>query len=304
MRRAFAIFVPSVAVMCCAVAAQVWLGASIAPAQVADRTESGKLVTIPVAEKGVRFLVLGDSGTGDKPVYEIGELAAKARTEFPFDFALLLGDNLYGGESPRDFENKFEKPFKELLDGGVKFYASLGNHDQPTQTSYKLFNMNGKRYYTFKPAPNVRFFALDSNYMDKPQLDWLEKELSSSGSEWKVCFFHHPLYSSGEKHGPSMELRKVLEPLFLEHGVDLVLSGHEHFYERIKPQHGIYYFIAGSAAKLREGNIEATEITAKGYDRDRAFMLMQIAGDELSFQTINRKGETVDSGVLPRLRHN
>jgi hypothetical protein len=80
----------------------------------------------------------------------------------------------------------------------------------------------------------------------------------------------------------------------------VVLTGHEHFYERIKPQRGIYYFIAGSSAKLRRDGIRKTGITLKGYDQDRTFMLMEIAGDELHFQTIDRKGRTIDSGTLPR----
>ena len=63
----------------------------------------------------------------------------------------MLGDNLYGNEGAKDFEKKFERPYKALLDAGVKFYASLGNHDNPNQRFYKLFNMNGQRYYNFKP---------------------------------------------------------------------------------------------------------------------------------------------------------
>ena len=63
---------------------------------------------------------------------------------------VLVGDNLYGSERPQDFQKKFEMPYKPLLDAGVKFYASLGNHDAREQRYYKLFNMDGKLYYTFK----------------------------------------------------------------------------------------------------------------------------------------------------------
>ena len=92
----------------------------------------------------------------------------------------------------------------------MKFYAALGNHDDPNQRFYKPFNMNGERYYSFKPQQgSVRFFALDSNYMDKAQLDWLEKELAASGSDWKICFFHHPLYSSGDKHGSDVDAARA-----------------------------------------------------------------------------------------------
>ena len=136
--------------------------------------------------------------------------------------------------------------------------------------------------------------------MQAEQIQWLQKELPASDSDWKIAFFHHPLYSSGEKHGADLELRKQLEPLFLEHGVDLVLTGHEHFYERLKPQQGIHYIITGSAAKLRKGNIGSSELTAKGFDQGYTFMLMEIVGDELYFQTLNEAGKTIDSGVIRR----
>jgi hypothetical protein len=256
----------------------------------------------PAKQPEVKFAILGDTGTGGRDQYEIGQKLTATHGTFPFEFVILLGDNMYGGESARDFQNKFEKPYEALLSTGIKFYASLGNHDVPErQIAYKPFNMGGQRYYTFKPQSGVRFFALDSNYVDKKQLDWLENELKNSGSEWKVLFFHHPLYSSGEKHGPSLELRKVLEPLLIKHGVDVVFAGHEHFYERIKPQNGIQHFILGSSAKLRKGGIEISAITAKGFDTDNAFMIAEIAGDEMSFQTISRKGIVVDSGKFRRV---
>jgi hypothetical protein len=257
-------------------------------------------VRAPAKPDSFRFAVIGDSGTGDKPAHEVGAQMNAARQKFPFNIVVMLGDNMYGGEKPSDFRDKFELPYKPLLDGGVKFYASLGNHDNSTQVAYKPFNMNGRKYYTFRPHDGIRFFALDSNYMDRDQLEWLENELKNSGSDWKICFFHHPLYSSGERHGPSLGVRAVLEPLFVKYGVNLVLTGHEHFYERIKPQRDIYYFIIGSSAKLRSGGIAKSEITAKGFASDRAFTLMEIAGDELHFQTITRTGQLIDSGVLMR----
>jgi predicted MPP superfamily phosphohydrolase len=258
-------------------------------------------IVLPKADKSVRFAVIGDSGTGGTAQLKIAERLAAVRTQFPFAFALMLGDNLYGRERPDDFAQKFERPYKPLLDAGVKFYAALGNHDDPNQRFYKGFNMNGERYYSFKPPEgNVRFFALDSNYMDKAQLTWLEKELSASDSGWKICFFHHPVYSSGDKHGSDAALRDQLEPLFLKHGVDLVLTGHEHFYERLKPQKGIHYIISGSAAKLRRGNIARSALTAKGFDQGYAFLVMEIVGDQLHFQAITDDGRTVDSGSVQR----
>jgi 3',5'-cyclic AMP phosphodiesterase CpdA len=162
--------------------------------------------------------------------------------------------------------------------------------------------MDGKTYYTFKaPKENVRFFALESDYPSPEQLAWLEKELESSDEKWKIPYFHHPLYSSGERHGSELALRRVLEPLFIKYGVSVVLTGHDHFYERTKPQYGIVYFVVGSGGKLREGNIDPrTGLTAKGFDTDLAFMAAEISEDEMHFNTISRQGAIIDSGVIQR----
>ena len=254
----------------------------------------------PLKSNSVRFAAIGDMGTGDTPQYEVAQRMLSARETFPFDFVITLGDNIYGGSSPKDFEKKFEVPYKPLLDTGVKFYASLGNHDNPNERLYKLFNMNGANYYTFKKG-NVHFFVLDSNYMDPKQLAWLEKQLQDAGSsDWKICYFHHPLYSSGKTHGSSVELRSLIEPIFIKYGVDAVFSGHDHVYERVQPQKGIYYFTEGSSGQLRDGDLAKTGMTEKGFDTDRTFMLVEVAGDEMYFQTLSRAGTMVDFGVLRR----
>jgi hypothetical protein len=258
-------------------------------------------VKLPMKDGSLHFAIIGDSGTGDREQYAVAQQLANFRARFPFDFAIMVGDNVYGTDSPSSFLKKFERPYKPLLDAGVKFYASLGNHDDPAnQQNYKPFNMGGQRYYSFKPKDGVRFFALDSNYMDQKQLQWFEKELQASGSDWKIAFFHHPPYSSG-MHGSNLELRQQLEPMFLKYGVTVAFTGHEHFYERIKPQKGIQYFVIGNSAKLRKGDLNPSNITAKGYDTGYGFMLAEVAGDELYFQTISDKGVTIDSGVIKKM---
>jgi predicted phosphodiesterase len=251
---------------------------------------------VPASPPSIRFAVIGDMGTGDRPQYDVADQMTKAHATFPFNFAIMLGDNLYGGNSPADYAKKFERPYKTLLDAGVKFYASLGNHDNSNERFYEPFNMAGQRYYTFKIG-NVAFFALDSNYMDPEQLAWVEGRLKAADSAWKICFFHHPLYSDGKTHGPDLDLRNRIEPLFMKYGVDAVFSGHEHVYERLQ-QHDIYYFIEGNSGELRLGNLRPSAQMIKGFDTDRAFMLVEIAGDELRFKTISRTGQLVDSGTL------
>lgn len=273
-------------------------------AQRADQATNGNATTAPQAESSIRFAVLGDTGTGERAQYDVAAEVWKSHAVFPFEFVILVGDNMYGSERPQDYARKFELPYKPIIDANIPFYASLGNHDDPNQVYYKLFNMDGKRFYSFKKDklgnPGVRFFALDSNYVTRDQLEWLEKELSGSGSDWKIAFFHHPLYSSGGRHGSEEDLRTQLEPIFLKHGMNVVFAGHEHFYERLKPQKGIYYFTAGGSAKLRAGDIQRTAMTEVGFDSDNSYMLVEIAGDQMHFQTLSRTGRRVDAGTLTR----
>ena len=257
-------------------------------------------LTLPNKDSSVRFLVVGDTGTGSDKQMELGRVMLRYRQAFPFEFVLMLGDNMYGSEKAIDYKTKFENIYRPLLDQKVKFYAALGNHDESNQRFYEFFNMEGQEYYRFTKG-NVSFYSLNSNYMDKKQVDWLNEKLATDTSEWKIAYFHHPPYSSGAKHGSDKKLREIVEPIFLRHGVQVVFAGHEHFYERIKPQKGIYYFISGSGGKLRRGDVKkGSPLTDKAYDRDMSFMLIEVDDDHMHFQVISRTGETVDSGVIVR----
>src|SRR4051812_12603773 len=150
-------------------------------------TGMAQKVTLPLAKDSTRFAVIGDTGTGDKPQYEIGRRLDEYRQRINFTFTIMVGDNIYGSERPQDFGKKFELPYKPLLDAGVMFYAALGNHDDPNQRFYKPFNMNGERFYKFTKG-SIDFFALDSNYMDRKQLDWFERALQDSNAQWKMAF--------------------------------------------------------------------------------------------------------------------
>jgi len=249
--------------------------------------------------EALRFAVIGDNGTGDRFEYEVAHQMVAVRERFPFEMVLMLGDNIYGGQTPKDFVQKFEAPYRPLLEAGVRFYASLGNHDNQSNRFYKPFNMDGERYYTFAKR-NVRFFVLDSDYFDDRQRSWINDALRGSRDEWKICYFHHPLYSNGGRHGAQVDLRVMLEPILTRYGVDVVFSGHDHVYERLKPQRGIHYFVSGAAGQVRKGNLRPSDSTAAGFDQDQSFMLVEVAGGTFSFQAISRTGQTVDSGVLQK----
>jgi hypothetical protein len=264
---------------------------------------------LPRRPASVRFAVIGDSGRGHAPQYEVAARMTAFREAFDYGFVLMLGDNVYDGGTPEDYRAKFERPYAGLLQAGVKFQAVLGNHDDPAQHRYPLFNTGGQRYYTFKPdrpvlgavaGTDVRFFMLDTENMDNAQRAWLDRELAGSDAAWKIVACHRPLYTSGRYALPARRFRALLEPMLVEHGVSAVFSGHEHFYERIHPQRGITHFISGGAGSLRRGDIRKTPLTAAGYDEDYHFMLVEIAGDELFFQAITRTGASVDWGTVHR----
>jgi predicted phosphodiesterase len=264
-------------------------------------------LALPNKPGSLRFALIGDSGRGDKPQYEIAAQMAAFRKDFEYDLVIMAGDNIYEGTTAEDYRQKFELPYKPLLDAGVKFQAVIGNHDEPQQHLYPLFNMGGHRYYTFKPelkglgavaGPSVRFFMLDTEHLDLAQILWLREQLAASGSDWKIPVFHRPIYTSGRYALPAQRFRRLLEPVFVLHGVRVAFSGHEHFYERTQPQKGVIYFISGGAGSLRKGDIRPSILTAAGFDQDYHFMLVEIAGRTLYYQAISRTGATVDSGQI------
>ena len=256
-------------------------------------------LNLPLQDKlgSLKFAVVGDFGTGEPPSYEMAAQMAAARTRFPFDMVLMVGDNMVGRQSDSsDFAGKFEQPFAPLLKSGVRFYGALGNHDKPANRYYPPWNMGGQRYYTFA-RQNVRFFVLDSNRLDRSQLAWFEPTLRASNEEWKICYFHHPLYSDGVKHGSALELRVMLEPLLVRYGVDVVFSGHDHIYERLRPQKGIHYFVVGPGGQ-EPRTIRRSAETAASFEGEYNFMLVEVVRDALEFHAVSRTGAIVDTGTI------
>ena len=266
-------------------------------------------LTLPNSENSVKFAVIGDSGRGNQAQRDVAEQMVRYHERFAFPFVIMVGDNLYEGPAtPDDYRKKFEEPYRQLLDDGVKFYAALGNHDDPKEVNYERFNMHGKRYYRFAPPGNlvarlttpVQFFALDSTYLDSEQLAWLDAELAASPADWKIVFLHHPLYTSGRYRASSLVNRATLESIFTRNHVSVVFSGHEHIYQRSTLQSGIQYFISGGAGSLRQGDGTPAAYIARTYSGNYHFMLVEIEGDVMHFQAISRTGATIDAGRLRR----
>jgi hypothetical protein len=279
--------------------------------EVRELTPAADTLALPNRRGSVKFAVIGDSGRGDRAQNDVAAQMVAWRARFPFDFVLMLGDNIYDSHTARDYVLRFEQPYEPLLDAGVTFHAAIGNHDDPASIYYDKFNMGGHRYYSFRRAETriegiagagVRFFVIDTRTLDDVQLAWLHDGLQESGSRWKIVVGHHPIYTSGRYSSGARALRAALEPVLIDGDADVVLAGHEHFYERVVPQRGILYFISGAAGSLRRGDIRRSPLTARGFDSDCSFMLMEVSGDDLFFQTISRTGETVDAGVATKGR--
>ncbi len=295
------------------------LAASLAPAsaaraQSADeprQSSSSAAALSPALPTGqpapgvFRFVAIGDTGTGGKDQLAVAQRMAAFHDERPYETVILLGDNVYPQGSPAELPRKFERPYAELLRRGVRFHAALGNHDvqrgRAAQINYELFNMGGRAYYSFTKGGNlVEFFALDSTAMDEAQLRWLDEALGASAARWKIVYCHHPLYSSGKRHGSDMKLRARLEPLLVRHAVAAVFSGHDHFYERTVPRQGVQYFVSGAGGKIRRGNLDRRgPHFAAGNDQVHSFMYVEIAPEQLNFWAVGADGNVLDRGTLP-----
>lgn len=249
----------------------------------------------------LRFLAVGDTGTGTRSQYAVANAMAQHHRQVPFDLALLAGDNIYNNGEIEKIAQVFEKPYAPLLTQGVPFYACLGNHDIRTengdpQVRYPGFNMKG-RYYTV-PKGWVDFFVLDTNVKGTafmPQIAWLDQELNRSKAPWKVVLAHHPVYSSG-LYGTNEVMVSQLTPLFKKHNVQVYINGHDHNYERTQPIDGTTYMICGAGAGSRP--VGRSPWTAHSTS-DLSFGAFDVYQDRLVIQGINTAGEVFDRTSLP-----
>jgi len=260
------------------------------------REGSEPLFPLPGLTGSTAFALIGDSGSGDGAQKAVANAMLRYHTTArPFTFVLMLGDNLYDD----DYRGEFSVPYQGLLERGVLFYAALGNHDRDLEQHYKPFHMTDRLYFAFTEG-NARFVALNSNHpADTAQLAWLDGAFGNTGTKWRIGFFHHPLYSSGDHARESRDsIRPAFEPALVRNQVDVVFSGHDHLYERIAPQHGIRYFISGGGGRnLYDFHKSAFDEVGSS---EHHFMVVEIAGDQMFFEAITPQGRTLDCGVLWR----
>jgi hypothetical protein len=268
-------------------------------------------------EKPFAFVVMGDAGCGCSGQDAVAKRLVQWYSEKPFNVVLMTGDNIYGRDSRRRggsrllFEERFDRYYDPLLKQGVKFYASLGNHDMETSAGRDLiadrarFNILGKRgYYSFTPDVTVRgrslvtFVALNSVTLDNDpdQVAWLGRTLTDGNSLWEIPFFHHPIYTPPGKHEDDVEIRNIIEDVLVAAGIKVTFSGHNHFYARMKPQNGIIHFITGGGGRSLKTPVkdEKTATAVEAYH----FVYVELYPEKLNFWMVPSSGEPVDAGSI------
>jgi len=250
------------------------------------------------------FAAVGDTGSGGRQAAAVAERMALTYRDAPFGLVAMLGDICYYGSVKDRFHDVFIRPMTPLIDAGVTFELAVGNHDGGLHYSdASLEEIDAQldrlgtpaRYYVSQHGP-AEFFYLDSSepgfFEDGAltQLEWLDDHLASSTSQWKIVAMHHPVYSCGV-HGPTARLKEYLEPILVRHKVDLVLSGHDHNYERTVPIDGITYVVSGGGCKTTSINPQpSTEFAASTLE----FMVFDIDGDRLTGRAVQADGDVLD----------
>jgi tartrate-resistant acid phosphatase type 5 len=272
-----------------------------------DLRSPGAPPSIKPADQAVSVLAFGDFGDGVPQQMTTARSMVQYSQAHPFDFGITLGDNFYpqGLANPTDsrWNRDWETPYGPL---GVRFYATLGNHDyynaaspagEIERSNHSQSWCLPRHFYTYTAGP-VQFFAIDTDPIERDvagiqtQLDWLKRALRSSQAPWKVVYGHHPVYTNGE-HGGSLgylsRLRAKLLPILKEAKVDVYLAGHDHDLEALKPDEGISFFVSGGGGKekrpLRTNGCRAWAESTYG------FTVLEAEGEEMTVRFLGSDGQ-------------
>ncbi|MBA2544393.1 MAG: metallophosphoesterase [Deltaproteobacteria bacterium] len=244
--------------------------------------------------KAVRFLAFGDSGGGGSD-----QRALLARMfEFPYELIIHTGDLAYDDGSIDEFEDNVFGFYEELFKN-LPFFPAAGNHEYNTDDAVpfrSVFALPGMETWYSYDWGRVHFVALDTEASYETQAAWLDEDLTATTQPWKIVYMHRPPYSSGE-HGSDTSLRAALAPILEKHHVQLVLSAHDHDYERMIPQNGVAYVVTGGGGKgTRE--VDSSSFTAFS-DEVIHFVYGEVGVDELILHAVDATGVEFDSLVVP-----
>lgn len=266
--------------------------------------ESGELAR-PSDTETLRLAFLGDSGDGTESIHQIGEYLATYNAEHGLDGVILLGDNIYN--IPDDgWEERYEKtitsPFSKLFEAQIPFYALLGNHDFDNKKVLEKMlhdprlNMNGERYYKvdMPGAGGLALFLLDAELagVDTFQTYWLDEQLAKSEELWKIVLIHKPAKS---EHGGNPFVRSLFDQVDLaEAGVQLLMSGDDHNYQRHELEPGVVQIVNGGASDRKHIERKTSYKSIASYDERESFVIGEFTAQKAHFRAINHRGEVVD----------
>jgi predicted phosphodiesterase len=244
----------------------------------------------------LRFAAAGDVGDSGSRIGATGAAIARIGGDDPYDALLLLGDNVYPAGDPAALAETVFGPFGDVLRRGTQLFAIVGNHDVKKRhgdAQLRALGMPGR--WWARTIENVLVVGLDSNHPENPeQRAFLEQQLSSSTARWKIVLVHHPPYSAGYQ-GSSKDVRAAFAPAFAAHGVQLVLSGHDHDYQRSKPIDGVTYVVSGAAAGTRRtGEAGFTAVSFSWHH----FVDLAVFPDRLVGRAVNQDGRVADEFTL------
>lgn len=249
-------------------------------------------VTDAPAAVPFRFLAIGDFGAGTPEQHAVADRMCAVRERRPFDLVVTVGDNVYDDGHPDRFEEAFFRPYRCLLAAGVRFRATLGNHDIRTdnggpELNEPAFGFNGRNYVFSRGG--VRFVMADSNNM---RFEWLRSALKTDVTDrWTVVAFHHPVYATGE-YGPTPGFSPRLPRMFRRKGVDLVLNGHEHQYSATKELRGIRYVVTGGGGASIRPCGEPAWFTATCLERFH-FLEVVAGPDRIRVRALPARGRAI-----------
>lgn len=246
----------------------------------------------------VRFTVVGDFGTGDEWEGTVASRIRRWSKAHDSDAFVTTGDNVYPSGHPSRFDAAWREPYGWVKRRDIPILATLGNHDVETRNGKPvmlLLDMPG-RYYATKLG-SARLIVLDANDpYDARQRNWLERKLSKEDQTWKIVVFHTSAFSCG-MHGGDARIQQEWVPLFEKFDVDLVLTGHNHVYERFRPRSGVTYVVTGgggSGLYAFEPCAEGTPKRAKKNNTMRHFMSVTVGTDRLKLKAIGYDGAIFD----------
>lgn len=245
----------------------------------------------------LRVAVAGDVGDSGQAQTRVSDAMSDVSRARPYDVLLLLGDNVYPYGDPTQLPRRVFEPFAPVLDAGAELRAILGNHDVMRghgDDHIVALGMPGR--WWSQEYGEVLLVGLDSTRpRDPDQLAWLERVLSTTNARWRVVALHHPPYSAGYQ-GSSRTVRDVFTPVFVRHRVQLVLSGHDHDYQRSVPLAGVTYVVSGGGATTRRTGERS--FTAVSYATPH-FTDISFLADRLVLRAVNRDGRVFDEVVIP-----